>query len=596
MRNVFQNMKKKIFLILVVLLGFGLRVYGLNWDQGHHLHPDERMIVMVVNKIHMPDFSDWKSIFTRESPLNPKFFPYGSFPIYLLKLVSGLAALLMGKQWASYQYLPTVGRIISIFFDLGTIVLIFKIGKRVFGQKAGQWASLIYATCVFPIQSSHFYTVDVILNFFVWLTIWQLLQFYQLPSLRKAIGVGASFGLALATKVSAMVLLVSVGTALFVNLLLLGFKFWRGQREKWWRKILLLVNRRRRQKLQLGVIRRLFLWGGIRGGIICLFFSLLTFVLCEPYALIDFSTFWRQIGEQQRMVKNAYVFPYTLQYVGTASYIYFLKNMVVWGMGLGFGLVSIGGAIWYLIDLAKRLLKKGDYDKEALELIVVSFGLSYFLTVGNFAVKFMRYFLPLYPFFIFAGVKFLMVVGGYLKKNLRVVMWSVLLLGHFIWVLFFCSIYSKPHSRVQASEWINENIPLRSVLAVEHWDDRLPFWGGEKYRFVEMKMYDSDKSASKWQMVEENLEKADYLILASNRLYLPLQELDNCELHKICYPKTGQYYRDLFSGKLGFQKVIEFSSYPGLKLGDWKLEFADDQADESFTVYDHPKVIIFKKF
>jgi len=554
-------------LILIILLGFGLRVYGLNWDQGHHLHPDERMIVMVVNRIHLPDFSDWKSIFTRESPLNPKFFPYGSFPLYLLKFVSSLMVLLIGEQWASYQYLPIVGRVISIFFDLGTIVLIFKIGKRVFGQKVGEWASLIYATCVFPIQLSHFYTVDVILNFFIWLTILQLLQFYQSPNFRKAIKVGVSFGLALATKVSAVVLLVSVGTALFVNLSLLGFKFWREQKEKWWCK----------------------------GGIICLFLFL-TFILCEPYALIDFPTFWQQIGEQQRMVKNAYVFPYTLQYVDTAPYIYFLKNMIVWGMGLGFGLVSMGGAIWYLIDLVKRLLKKGDYDKEALELIVVSFGLSYFLTVGNFAVKFMRYFLPLYPFFILAGVKFLMVVGGYLKKNFRIIMWSGLLLGHFVWVLSFSFIYSRPHSRVQASEWINENIPSRSVLAIEHWDDRLPFWGGERYRFVEMKMYDSDKSGSKWQTVEENLEKADYLILASNRLYLPLQKLDDCESYKICYPKTGQYYRDLFSGKLGFKKVVEFSSYPGLKLGDWKLEFADDQADESFTVYDHPKVIIFEKF
>jgi len=46
---------------------------------------------------------------------------------------------------------------------------------------------------------------------------------------------------------------------------------------------------------------------------------------------------------------------------------------------------------------------------------------------------------------------------------------------------------------------------------------------------------------------------------------------------------------------LGFQKIAEFTSYPRLELGTWKLEFADLSADESFTVYDHPRVIIFQK-
>ena len=54
---------------------------------------------------------------------------------------------------------------------------------------------------------------------------------------------------------------------------------------------------------------------------------------------------------------------------------------------------------------------------------------------------------------------------------------------------------------------------------------------------------------------------------------------------------TTRYYDLLFQGELGFELVQEFPSRP--RLGP--VEFNDDDADESFTVYDHPKPIVFKK-
>ena len=42
--------------ILLALLAAGalLRFQGLNWDEGHHLHPDERFISMVEEKLTFP--------------------------------------------------------------------------------------------------------------------------------------------------------------------------------------------------------------------------------------------------------------------------------------------------------------------------------------------------------------------------------------------------------------------------------------------------------------------------------------------------------------------------------------------------------------
>ena len=95
--------------------------------------------------------------------------------------------------------------------------------------------------------------------------------------------------------------------------------------------------------------------------------------------------------------------------------------------------------------------------------------------------------------------------------------------------------------------------------------------------------------------MNEKLNRANYIIIASNRLYIPLQKLADCKKYKSCYPMTADYYQKLFSGKLNFKKVAEFSAYPELNIFNIKFKINDDSADESFTVYDHPKIIIFKK-
>ena len=147
------------------------------------------------------------------------------------------------------------------------------------------------------------------------------------------------------------------------------------------------------------------------------------------------------------------------------------------------------------------------------------------------------------------------------------------------------------HSRVQASEWMLKNILAGSLLATEHWDDRLPLYGGENFQYVDLPLYEQPDDAKKWQAINQTLDQADYIVLASNRLYGHLPKFTDCEDKPRCYPITAQYYRDLFAERLNFTKVAEFTNRPNL----FGLEIIDDNADESFTVYDHPKVIIYQK-
>src|SRR5439155_14860988 len=81
------------------------------------------------------------------------------------------------------------------------------------------------------------------------------------------------------------------------------------------------------------------------------------------------------------------------------------------------------------------------------------------------------------------------------------------------------------------------------------------------------------------------LDRADYIVESSNRLY------DTIPRIPARYPNTVLYYQHLFDGSLGFAKVAEFHNYPRL----FGIDIPDQSAEEAFSVYDHPKVTIWKK-
>jgi hypothetical protein len=74
------------YLFIIICAAFYLRTFNINWDNGYYFHPDERAYIMVSLPIHWT--STLSGLFSVQSPLNPHFFAYGSFPIYLLKVLS----------------------------------------------------------------------------------------------------------------------------------------------------------------------------------------------------------------------------------------------------------------------------------------------------------------------------------------------------------------------------------------------------------------------------------------------------------------------------------------------------------------------------
>ncbi len=75
------------------------------------------------------------------------------------------------------------------------------------------------------------------------------------------------------------------------------------------------------------------------------------------------------------------------------------------------------------------------------------------------------------------------------------------------------------------------------------------------------------------------------MVLSSARIYSSIERLP----HR--FPVALRYYQTLFDGSLGFELVGDFHSFPSF-LG---LTIPDLSAEEQFTVYDHPRVLIFRR-
>lgn len=143
------------------------------------------------------------------------------------------------------------------------------------------------------------------------------------------------------------------------------------------------------------------------------------------------------------------------------------------------------------------------------------------------------------------------------------------------------------------------------------WDDGLPLrldgydgFGGIYPPGLNFNMYPDDNQ-EKLDRFLGILDQADYILISSNRQWGSLPRLPER------FPMVTVYYRNLlgcpagesiqacyiraqpgmYQGNLGFDLVKVFQSDPSIG----PLRINDQWAEEAFTVYDHPKVLIFKK-
>ena len=601
-----------VILTVILLVAACLRFYGLAWDGGYLFHPDERKILLVVSELRLP--ANAFEFFSSDSPLNPKFFAYGSFPIYLLRILGALAPTpSFAVPWREdFVGLALLGRALSALFELGTIVLTFLLARRLYDATTGLIASACIAVTVLHIQLSHFYAVDTLLTLLVVATMFFAARFAQMGKRRDAIALGIAFGLALATKVSAAPLVVVIGIAVV-----------RAKADKGtWRQGDLgkdhLISLSPRLPVVKTWLKELWSERATLGGILAV--ALTAFIITQPYALLDPIRYFGQIGTESLVARGWLDYPYTRQYADTLPFVYPIAQSSIWGMGLPLGIFAwLGSALF-----AWRFWRERDWR----DGFILSWALVYFLIVGAQYAKYLRYLLPLLPFlflmaaasFRFQGSRFKVsrtlaphASAGVTHRALLLTACCLLLTLSLAYALAFTSLYSREHPWLTISKWMYANIPSNATIAVEHWDDVLPVpmrvadtaHVPSEYKTLTLPMYDDD-NATKLETLVNTLSESDYIVLATQRLSAPITRLPQR------YPISSRYYRLLFGEQLGFElaaSAVNGIALDGVVIADDRFDgiapplfSASDalvwnwgRADESFTVYDHPLPLVFKK-
>ena len=622
------------FLAAILLVAGYLRFTGLNWDEGQWIHPDEGHMRIITAAIKMPD-SPGLYFDTHASPLNPRnsghSYSYGTLPLFLTRwagewldsgcqkdgpsLSAAVGSLLINAKDDSCgigtftgSRSAQVGRVLSAVADIGTVILIFLLGRQLYGNAVGLLAAAFGTLTAFTIQQAHFFTVDSAANFFIVLTAYLSIRAVQ-PSIAQMREndsgnatsfrrpswlcfslAGLSTGLAAACKISAVV------AALFVALA----AAW------WWLET--LRNRQTPSALRAALMLLPYL-------ALAALMSLVAFRVGQPYAFegpgffgLQPSPEWFERVDQIRTEQSGEIdFPSGRQWTDRAPILFPLVNMVVWGFGLPLGLTALAG--WAIVGV--ELLR------DRLHHLVLWAWVGFiFLYQATRWVKAMRYLLPLYPILVILAAYVLIRLCTSRTLRTRRVgygLTAIVTAGTALWAIALFSIYLRPHTRVIASRWILANVPVGSTIANEHWDWGVPLRVdgtnpfGALYSGFEMAHYNEDTPEKRVQLYDW-LERADYVMMASNRLYASISRLP------ARYPLTTAYYQSLFAGELGFELLADFTSRPSIG----PLQFPDQEnpyplhepiylhqrepfvvrlppAEEAFSVYDHPRVLVFRK-
>ncbi len=616
-----------LLLLTILALALALRLYGINWDSGYAFHPDERDIYMRSGCMYdllteapgyrgcgyvrdqpeaSPGLPSLETVLDPDrSPLNPHWFPLGSVLVYLLVFFRSVIELFTDVGALDMRF---VGRTLSSLADVGSVFIVYLLGRRMYGQGVGLLAAALTALAVIHIQNSHFYRPETFSVVFTLASFWAMLRMLERRRLRDSALLGLMVGLALAPKVNVLPLVLPLALAY-------GYLALDSVEGRW-------------SDLKLLIVRRVSAHVALAATV-----AVAVFFVSSPYAFLDFGKFSDDLLAQANMARNAGMWPFTVQYIDTPRFLYHIQQTSTWGLG-----IPLGAVAWLAIPFTVGVALMCRRHRRA-DLLLLAWVVPGYLLLESFEVRFLRYMFPLVPFMVLLGSRMLLWLVDRAREIARLSRdrtrsgweapsvtssWSGTLRSAAPWMtltliglvvvatafyaLAFERVYANDHPAIEASRWIKGTVPPgTAIVSDNHWDEYIPDL--YEYSVWQFPVYEPETPA-KLETLITHLAESEYLVFYSNRPYGSVARLP----HR--YPFSAAYYRGLFEGRLGYKLSREFTSYPELagvvfkddpfdraglpppegieEARSSRVELNLGYADDNVVGYDHPRVLLFR--
>ncbi len=551
----------------------GLLIYtrflNLAWGLPFPFHPDERNMAVAIQQLQCASPYDLSTCF------NPHFFAYGQLSLYLGYLVVWLSRVISHLQGEIRFDEAVLGlRFLSFIAAIGTALAMKNIihYSRLRLQDVSHLhrsvmvsflSQIVIAVGVIfspvLIQFSHFGTTESIL---MMLYTWLVYRCLLLEQRRNdddfsLVWIGGIVGLAIAVKVSS------------ISFLLLPF--------------LCTASLARRSRNES---RYEHVWQILNEWVFMVFVAGVVALLGSPHNRISWADFVGSMQYESAVATGTIKVFYTWTFEFSKPLIFQLQSIFPYALGLPM----------FLLFVLSFFALPSTWKNNVLRLSVL-----FFFVLWSFAyTKWTRFMAPLFPVMISIGL--LQVVNMMESAHVRAhrsivqVLLGIGLCGVLIYPgLRFLQVYQQEDVRIRASRWMQQHIPAGSTILQETANvvdlPLVPL----TVTNISFNFYELDQVPTRATELKRALAQSDYIIIPSRRIvsnyWCDPRELSStdramrsrCSKLRARFPKLNQYYDDLFSDHSRFKKIVEFSTLD------------DESAEETWTVFDHPVIRIYKR-
>ncbi|PIZ44810.1 hypothetical protein COY32_06020 [candidate division WWE3 bacterium CG_4_10_14_0_2_um_filter_41_14] len=544
--------KYRKLLPLIILIGVGsfLRLYGIDWGEGYFFHPDERNIISAVSNLSIT-----------KGNLNPLFWAYGAGPIYLIYFYNLLMGAITQTNLMEFSHYMISGRLLSATASIVIIPFTYIVTKRMLENNSHAPAiSLLTATWVTfspgMIQFAHFVSYEGFLTLEYLALLLSCFAIIDTGTKRSYLVSGVLLGLSIGTKITSIVLLPLVILAHIMRVKPKTFSL------------------ALRSLLSLHLISTFTV-------------SALSAFLISPYHILDWSGFTNSLSYEGGVANGSIVVFYTQQFIGTIPGWYQLTQVFPYIFTIPLTLLFVVAFVWSIVSIVKNAKNLFVNNQQFYVFLLVALITLYLIFHMLLFVKWTRYMIPAIPFMaILVGVFVSTLEQKFIRNSLLTISTAWIVLSG----LWFMQVYERTDSRIQAAQWVKPHVQQNKTIGSEIYDlgilptnDIFP-----TSRITLYNVYDSDEIQS--PSVEKMLSESDYFMVLSQRIYKTRLE------NPTAYPNGNALYSTLFNQTDGWERKASFIN-TDIQCAWWSLNCMNNifPPDETFFVFDHPSVYIFKK-